>query len=214
MLRLLPSIAAAILLGASSLAASAAPIPYGNAGEENPVRYMFTATGGDVVATFLGTGAAYDERIGIVGLTPNTGYMSGELENHQTTAGQSYNFGSVAKGTVLTLFLNVQQSEQTFYSDASLNSDRTNHIYATDYSASAIAPAGVYVGFEDLSSNRALAPAQGYTTDYNYTDEQFVFSGVAVSAVPLPPGLPLFGAGLLGLAGLGVAAKRRAARAG
>ena len=69
-----------------------------------------------------------------------------------------------------------------------------NHIYSASYVAgtglAANIPSGTYVGFEDLPFPNS---------DFNYTDETYVFAGVRASnAVPEPTTVALFSAGLLG----------------
>lgn len=49
----------------------------------------------------------------------------------------------------------------------------------------------------------------GFGTQTNYIDETLTFSLGNVSPVPLPPGLPMFAAALLGLGGLGMARRRK-----
>ena len=209
-----------------SPAAGAATIPYQNVGVENKTTYSFQANGGDISATYLGTGAAYDERLGL--LVNGKAVSPLIFENHQTGVGSTFDFGSFAKGSTITFFIEVQQNQQTFYSDVSKNNDGANHIYSTTLSATGTTPASTYVGFEDLSADRKLTPHQDWDVDYNYTDEQFSFTNLTVttnsgspisdagtstpglvSPVPLPASAPMFGAALLGLAGLGYAANRK-----
>ena len=188
--------------------AMAGIIPYPDKGTENPARYSFTANGGDIMAYFLGTGAAYDERLGLlVDGSPASPLI---FENHQTAVGDSYDFGTFAKGSTLTFYIEVQQTAQTFYSNVSMNDDGAQHIYSTAYSGTSTIPAGTYVGFEDLNANRKLAPLQGYNVDYNYTDEQFSFTNLSMSVVPLPSSAPMFGAALVALGAVGYGLKRKA----
>ncbi len=64
-------------------------------------------------------------------------------------------------------------------------------MYSTPYTATgpvfAGIPVGTFVSFEDLPFN---------SSDLNYNDEDFVFTNVAVTAVPEPTSLLLLGAGL------------------
>ena len=86
------------------------------------------------------------------------------------------------------------------------NSDGANHAYVTSYAPNQIAGinvTGTYVGFEDLLTNGA----SGSPTDLNYTDEQFVFTGVAPAAVPEPSSLVL--CGIAGVASLAIGRLRR-----
>jgi PEP-CTERM motif len=89
------------------------------------------------------------------------------------------------------------------------NPDGSNHAYITSYSPGqipVISVGGTYVGFEDLLADGS----SGSPSDLNYTDEQFVFTGVAVaSTVPEPSSLALCGiAGAIGLAGARLRRKR------
>lgn len=190
---------------------AAATIPYPNTGTQNPAQYTFVANGGDITGYYLGTGAAYNETLGL--LVNGVPVASGLFQNHTTDIGTSYDFGSFAKGSVLTFFIDVATTGAKFFSNKALNADGAQHIYSAAYAASGSIPASTYVGFEDLSADRALYPSQGYNVDYNYTDEQFAFTNLSVSSVPLPASAPMFGAALLGLAGLGYVAKRKKASA-
>ncbi|MDX7954040.1 VPLPA-CTERM sorting domain-containing protein [Lichenihabitans sp. Uapishka_5] len=197
------------LCAASVAPASAASIAYPNAGTQNPAKYSFVANGGDITGYYLGTGAAYNETLGL--LVNGLAVASDVFQNHTTDVGSSYNFGSFAKGSILTFFIDVATTGATFYSDKSLNLDGSQHIYSSAYAGSGTTPAGTYVGFEDLSSKRSLYPSQGYNVDYNYTDEQFAFTNLSVSSVPLPAAAPMFGAALLALGAVGYGLRRKKA---
>lgn len=196
------------LLAASFLAWAVAPvlaageIPYATPGTYNATTYTFTAQNtGDVLAYFVGgAGAGHQNTVGLLinGVLSSAGFG---LDNHASAVGDSFNFGPVQAGDVLTLVMNDATLNARVYSNPALNAAYDavgvtlhNHIYSTPYSASsgrfAGVPDGIYVGFEDL-------PFPG--SDYNYDDESFVFTNVAV-AVPEPQVLALM------LAGLGVAA--------
>jgi hypothetical protein len=190
-------LALAALAFAAAGAAVAAPAAYPTPGSENPATYTFTAAAtGDLKAYFVGTGAAYTEDLGLLVNGADTGIYG--LSNHSTAAGTALDFGNVTAGDTLTFFIRVQTTGDVYYSDPSLNVDDVNHIYSNSYAGGDGLPAGTYVGFEDL-------PSGG---DFNYTDEQFVFTNVSsTSVVPEPANVALM---LAGLGLLGAAARRRA----
>ncbi len=84
-----------------------------------------------------------------------------------------------------------------YTSRAADNADGADHMVTW---ADAGAPGRVIVAFEDLSIGRA---------DRDYNDLVLELRGVAPVAVSEPAGLPLLGAGLAGLAALGLARRRR-----
>ena len=195
------SLKSSLVLAALALAAGSAladTIPYPGGGQ-NVATYSFTAqTSGPISAYFLGSGASYDESLGLLVNGTQLGPIG--LDNHSTPYGTELTFGNVTAGDTLVFFINVVNTGETYYSVPGMNDDGAQHIYSTSYSGDAGAgiPAGTYVGFEDL-------PAAG--ADWNYSDEQFAFTNVSsTSAIPEPAN-----AGLL-LAGLGlmaVVARRR-----
>ncbi len=166
-------------------------IPYGSAGSGttvgsmNPNSYSFTATSsGDITGYFYGFSAAYGESVALVvqNITQNYG-----LYNQLTPVGTSFDMGSVNAGDVLKFSLEVWKSpgaigpdgnptaipDYILSSDPSLNPDGAQHIYSTAYTGGiAGIPAGTYVAFEDLLAD--VPP------DWDYNDEQFVFTNVSV----------------------------------
>ena len=120
-------------------------IPYNDGTDDvyNPITYTFTAaTTGDITAYFAGSGAAYDNQLGL--LVNGTLQGGFGLDDHTSFIGQSYNFGSVTAGSTLVFVLDNITLGEYAYSDPSLNlayddgpatgtTDGHNHIYSTDY---------------------------------------------------------------------------------
>jgi len=132
------------------------------------------------------------------------------LDNHRSSEGDELDFGTVQAGSVLTCYIDVNDfvagQEETYYSNPLLNNDGINHVYSALFSGgvspggSVSLPTGIYVGFEDAS------PLHDGSSDFNDTDEQFVFTDVTMSAIPEPASwLGLLG----GLVGLGLIASQR-----
>jgi hypothetical protein len=192
------SLAALAFAGATGIAL-AGPIPYPDSGTVNSASYSFTATAtGDVVGFFGGSGASFDEQVGL--MVNGTAPTSFGLDDHSTSVGQSFDFGHVTAGDTLVFVDQVNGSD--IYSDPSLNAPYddpsvTNHqhIYSTSAAAGQVftgSPAGTYVGFEDLSF-----PA----SDFNYFDDTFVFTNVSTVTGNVPDG-----ASTMALVGMGLAA--------
>jgi len=175
--------------------AQAAPIPYANAGTPNTQTYVFTAQAtGDVMAYFAGSNADYMNQITLLVNGVATGVFG--LNNHESAYGDQLNFGTVNKGDVLTFALvNINPGDVgPWYSNAAMNADGYQHIYASAYAGDSLIPAGIAVGFEDLRNGG----------DFDYNDENFVFTNLATettdpSDVPEPASLGLM---LIGAAGL------------
>jgi PEP-CTERM motif len=224
MKRILPLVATvALLYGAGQ--SQAGPIPYPTPGVVNPVTYSFSAANtGDIVAYYAAqTGAAYTEDLGLLVNGVDTGIHG--LQNHSTPTGTALDFGSVKKGDVLTFYIRTWTNGADYgnttagsylgmaYSNPALNGPYDggtgiNHIYSTDYTQGGgldpSVPTGTYVGFEDLP---VFAPP-----DYNYADEQFVFTNVAMtSTAPEPATLALLGIGIAGMTGYGWRRRKAAA---
>lgn len=166
--------------------AQAGPIPYPATGTENTTLYTFTAAStGTITAYFYAqSGAAYTNELTMLVNGVATGIQG--LNNHTSNPGDSLVLGPVNAGDVI-VFEMVNLSPGgigPWFSNKSLNSDGKNHIYSTDFSGTlgGNAVTGAYVGFEDLVNGG----------DFNYTDEQFVFTNVATSTnVPEPTSIAL-----------------------
>ena len=213
--RMLAAIAAGALLLGFGLSgqAQAAYVGYPTEGSENPFQYSFTATTtGLLSAYFLPDHGDLASTLGVLVNGKDQGAPG--PDNQTAMSGQTVLSTQVAAGDLLTFYIAFRfNGDRKLYSDATLNPAGENHAYASLYTqdpGSSI-PNGIYVGFEDLS------PAQnGGFSDYNYKDYQFVATNVtlgALSPVPLPPALPMFGAALLGLGGLALRRKRAAGSA-
>jgi hypothetical protein len=197
-LTLVKSYAAAAVLASFAVSANAAPVPYADAGVENPYQYTFTAIeSGDIIAYFVGKGGAdFSNNLGMTVNGVPTGTTG--LNNQSSSFGEPLNLGFANAGDTIVFTLNVTNTGNTWYSNKSLNADNTNHVYAVDFSGEdELIPTGAYVAFEDLA--KFGAP----NSDFNYLDEQFVVTNVAVApAVPVPAAAWLFGSAVLGLAGV------------
>jgi len=189
--------------GVGSSAQAGTIIPYPNPGTPNPEVYTFSAAAtGVITAFFAGSDAGHTDSIGMLVNGVPTGIVG--LNNHTSSLGDSIVLGNVNAGDVLTFFLVDANTASTWYSDANLNVDgKTQHAYSALYDGlppplGVGIPAGTYIGFEDLSL------AQG--GDFDYNDDSFVFTNVAINQTPLPAALPLFATGIGGLI---VLARRR-----
>lgn len=175
----------AAIAGSTQLAQ--AQIPYPNSGTYNNNTYTFTAAStGDLVAYFAGSGAGYDNQLGL--LVNGVAQGGFGLDDHTSAIGDSYNFGSVNAGDTLTFILHNLSVGADAYSDPSMNvaydgnwAGGHNHLYSTDYTGNpsyAGVPNGTYVAFEDIPFDS--------NSDYNYYDESFVFVNVNATTHPAP----------------------------
>jgi hypothetical protein len=212
MRRLLPTTIAAVALAATlgTRQAQAAPI----------IGAQLFATGGDVIATFLGHTAGFSNDLylfaagdlitplpvtGVVGPgTPDPGLI---FNNQTTPVGTQINLGSFAAGTELVFGIFVRNTGDWFFMGPGVrNPDGLPHGAVDDGSGTfpiyGVSPPGsVRVGFEDLFGGG----------DLDYDDLGFAFSNVT-TAVPEPGTMMLLGLGLLGRATM--RARRRLAATG
>ena len=202
-----------VLAGGASIA-RADVIPYPCCGY-NSTTYTFTAaTSGEIDAYFAGSGASYDNEVGLLVGGVSTGIVG--LDDHTSAIGQELDLGFANAGQTLVFVLVNNTLGEDAYSDPAMNlsydagpatgtTDGHNHVYSTPYTATdpvfSGVPVGTFVGFEDL-------PFPG--SDYNYNDETFVFTNVIVSSgVPEPATWAMM---MLGFVGLGFAASLKSKR--
>ena len=189
-----------VLAFGAARTARADAIPYPTAGTPNPVTYTFTATtSGDIMAYFAGSTASYDNELGLLVDGVSTGVIG--LDNHSSSLGQSLDLGHANAGDTLVFVLQNNTLGKDAYSDPSMNtaydsngSDGHNHVYSTPYTATSpiidSIPVGTFVAFEDL-------PFPG--SDFNYNDEDFVFTDVTTTQSVPEPSTIFAGLGMLGL---------------
>jgi hypothetical protein len=189
-------IAAALIASAFAGGAKAEVNPYPHVGQENTGVYTFVApVTGTITAYFAGSGAGYDEQVGMLVNGVSTGVIG--LDDHTSSVGQSLVLGNVTAGDVLTFVDYVYTSGNTWYSNPALNQDDGNHVYSIAVAANQLysgSVAGTYVGFEDLYFPNS---------DFNYFDDTFVFTdqGSALNTLTTSQSAPAPapGAGLAGL---------------
>jgi hypothetical protein len=172
-----------LLAGGAAQLIAADAIPYPNSGILNPVTYTFTAASdGNITAYFAGSTASYDNELGLLVNGVSTGVVG--LDNHSTPLGTSLTLGGVHAGDNLTFVLVNNTLGMNAFSDPSMNvgydqpsyTGSHNHVYSTPYTATGpiidSIPSGTFVSFEDLRFPNS---------DFNYNDEDFVFTNVRLT---------------------------------
>jgi hypothetical protein len=197
----------ALVAGASRVNADAIPYPF--AGTPNPVTYTFIATStGEIDAYFAGSTASYDNELGMLVNGVSTGVIG--LDNHTSALGQMLDLGAVTAGDVLTFVLQNNTLGMDAYSNPALNvgydfngSKGHNHVYATPYTGTGPVidsiPVGTFVAFEDL---------QFPNSDFNYNDEDFVFTDVSTIRSGVPDSASTLGLFGMAIAGVGMLRRR------
>jgi hypothetical protein len=121
---------------------------------------------GDVVATFLGSDAGYDNLL-LLASPPNG--LGTIFEGHVTPTFTMIDLGVFSAGTELIFELNNQAGGIFFSGPPSRNPDHVAHALVDD-----LAPGLTFVGFEDFFGGG----------DRDYNDLQFTVSNTVVRSVP------------------------------
>jgi hypothetical protein len=182
-----------LMMAMTALPAMADNIPYAPVGTVAPTDTFTAIATGSVTGYFYGASAADTDYVQVCDVTAGT--CSGWAFDNQTTGvGTSYNFGSVTAGDTLVVNLDNVTNGYILSSNPSGSPDGLNHAYGTAYTGGVAGiPAGTFVGMEDLVRS---APS-----DFDYNDDEFVFTNVAV-ATPEPASVFMLAIGILGLWGM------------
>jgi hypothetical protein len=166
-------------------------IPYPDVGTVAPTVTITATATGDVIGYFYGASAGDTDEVKVCDTTVGPLDCSPlEFDNQTTAPGASFTF-AVTAGDTLVFDLENFSTSTLLSSDPSMSADGLNHAYVTPYSGTggpAGIPAGTFVGMEDLAS------FQG--SDFDYNDDQFVFTNLTVTP---EPSMLILCAGLLAL---------------
>ena len=181
------TILAAALLATAVVSAAPAAAQHPIA-TSNPGAAIIVTSTDDVIATYLGTSAAFTDLLYL----ENTNTFL--FNNQQTPVGTTVNLGSFAIGTELVFRLLVTNTGDEFFSGSpSRNFDGLGHAAVeNDY----LVPGTTLVSFEDLPNSQ------------EFNDLSFSFTGTLAGAVPEPATWTLM---ILGFGAVGGAMRRRIA---
>jgi hypothetical protein len=122
---------------------------------------IFVQNTGDVIATFVGSEAAYDDLLLLASPPNNLGVI---FEGHVSPHGSMLDLGIFSAGTELIFELNNQNGAIFFTGPANRNPDNVAHAVVDDQ----FAQGQTLVGFEDAFGGG----------DFDYNDLQFTLSNV------------------------------------
>ncbi len=135
------------------------------------------ATGGDVTATYLGSGAGY---INFLYFEPNSAPPVSVFNNQTSVFNSTLDLGSFAAGTQLNFRLNVTNTGNNFYTGAAaLTPDNQPQARVQ---ANYLVPGTTLVSFEDL-----------YGGPYDYNDLSFSLTNTTNQATSVPEPVTIFG---------------------
>jgi hypothetical protein len=179
-------------------------IPYPSPGTIAPTISLTAATTGDIVGYFYGASAGDTDEVQVCDTTVGPADCSPlEFNNQLTPVGEMVDFLSVNAGDTLVITLDNLTTHTLLSSNPADSHDGVNHAYVTPYTGvgappiDSTIPPGTFIGMEDLEASQG--------SDFDYNDDQFVFTNVATSVTPEPSMLIL----CIGLVGLLPVARRR-----